>query len=195
MSKFSIKELLTVAPSKFEDGLVQTILKSNDLFNNDYFSLEASKESKLKCLLEYAFDKDTKTYYFTEDKDPHLEFIFKGVFNLSGLVIHCIYNPYIKDFDVVGSKDGRQYNLIYSYRSISDELYGNRKLFECNQSEFYKRIRINFLRDSLKQITGSMFELDIFGAFLRVAIPSCILQNELSLGYVSHIISFILIIT
>lgn len=194
MAKLSVREPLTLVPSRSEDGLVQTILKSYDLFNNDYFSLKASKESEPKYLLEYAFDRNIRTYYFTDDKDPHVEFIFKGVFNYSGIRMYGIYNPYVTDFDVVGSKDGKNYNIIKSYRNIGEEICGKLVLFECYQNEFYHRIRINFLRDSWNNISGSMFELDIFGTFLGISVPTCMLLNELSLVHLAIISPFSLII-
>lgn len=85
--------------------------------------------------------------------------------------MHFIHNPYVTAFDVVGSNNGKTYELITSYKNLN--FPNQRVLFEYRQPSFYNRIRINFMNDSWGSISGSMFEFDIFGTYIRFSLTSC----------------------
>lgn len=83
-----------------------------------------------------------------------------------------IDHPFVTDFEVLGSNNGKKYEKIVSYKNLDHQ--NELILFEYQQQHFYNRIRVNFLKDNYNLVSGSMRELDIFGIYLRISNPSCL---------------------
>lgn len=101
--------------------------------------------------------------------------------------MHFISNPYVTDFEVVGSNNEQIYELITSYKGLRHQ--SRRVLFEFRQQLYYKII--NFLKDFENIITA--IDFDIFGTYLRISTSSCLCKIHHSYLLFIYYIPFVLL--
>lgn len=97
---------------------------------------------------------------------------------MTGIMIHGIHNPYPTAFDLFGSNDRNNWELVLQKNDLGEELYHTPRLFNLSQNKIYKIILLKITNNNLnmKNVNGAyagIYEMDYFGELYHFIAPRC----------------------
>ena len=154
-----------------ESGLISKLKeKGFRIPSNKYLSFQTSISDE-DHIPENVIDNSLDTHWYSNESYPFFTLNFgNNKVSLKGFRIHGIYKPVTISFNISGSNDGSEWELIETYENLGDSLNATQETFEFMEStNLYNSIKFQSILskwDSGPFDYGfGMYELELFGIF------------------------------
>ena len=189
-----------VSLTEFDDqwkGLIYTLKRKGYIIpSNNILSFQTSIIAD-GLIPEYVFDNNTKTHCYTREDKPYFILNFgNNKVLLSGFSLYGTTNPYTTAFNILGSTNGENWDVIKEYKDLGEELRTKSKTFLFDElTSLYNQIKIQSI-SSYNVYYGEtpncfgIAELEIYGVFVSSHYffrSSCIINSHYNLFLISLI--------
>ena len=139
--------------------------------SDDVLIFETSQLSQSNRLPQCVLENSTNSFWGSQEKEPYFTMDFgKNKVSLTEFKIYGIINPYTTAFNISGSNDGSEWDLIKKYTDLGTALYNRTETFQFTElTNPYKLIKIQSIESQMngeKSLYGfGMFALEIYGVY------------------------------
>ena len=173
--------------------------KGYQIPSNDIVKFETTKISYADSIPENILDNDQETFWGSDEIYPSLTIDFvNNKFSLKGFSIHGIYNPYSTAFNILGSYNRINWELIEEYKDLGETLHNKLETFQFDECQpLYNSIKIQCIESQI--INGGVTnkscgirELKIYGILISHQYFFCTKNSLNKIQYHVLIKSFLL---
>lgn len=164
------------------DGIIRNCLKQT-VGNNCSVFITYSTPRNYKTEHAFAmFDDNLNSYYYTMDKiNNFIQFKFEGALLLTSMMLHGIGNPSPDAFDLLGSNNGRNWEMVLSLSNLDRKLHdlGKQMYMISDVDKKYKIIKLQITKnDENTGANAGLVEMELFGDLYEIG--ECIINTAKS---------------
>lgn len=159
-----MKKIMQVEPNLTNNGIIRTCLKENTEFAKRFKIRSSPLREEQRGPLNL-FDDNISSYYSSAAKYNFVEIEIKGGLLVKGIMIMGIYNPYPRQFNIIGSNDRNSWETILVKSHLGSNLQASKKLYTINQDRIYNIIKLELSNSSLNDGSSfaGLYEMDYYG--------------------------------
>lgn len=174
--------LIMSARATNTDGIIRNCLKQTVNSNCSVFITSATPDNPKSNHAFFMFDNNANTYFYSNEKiNNFIQFKFEGALVLTSMMLWGIHNPTPNAFNLLGSKNGKTWEMILSMPNLNGKLYNyGQQIYQISDnSNLYKIIKLHITNNE-KNAGGNagLIEMELFGDLYEIG--ECIINTAKS---------------